>query len=73
MCKVVSINTDEAMKQDGAVAWVGYKDVPGMNSSSLVPGEEPLFAEEGKDIMEGERGEREGRKEGRKGRKGGTE
>merc|ERR1719487_150635 len=49
--KVVKIDTTEAMKQDGAVAWVGAQDVPGMNSSSLVPGEEPLFAEEGKDVI----------------------
>lgn len=49
--KITKIDTTEAMKQDGAVAWVGAKDVPGMNSSSLVPGEEPLFAEEGMSII----------------------
>merc|ERR1719440_415234 len=51
MGKLVKIDTTDAMKQDGAVAWIGYKDVPGMNSSSLVPGEETLFIEEGSNVL----------------------
>jgi xanthine dehydrogenase molybdopterin-binding subunit B len=39
------------LKQEGIIAFVSAKDVPGMNSCSLVPGEEPVFAEVGKDVI----------------------
>eukprot|EP00929_Paragymnodinium_shiwhaense_P013731 TRINITY_DN121581_c0_g1_i1.p1 TRINITY_DN121581_c0_g1~~TRINITY_DN121581_c0_g1_i1.p1 ORF type:complete len:1336 (+),score=353.32 TRINITY_DN121581_c0_g1_i1:112-4119(+) len=49
--KLTNIDTEAALKQEGVVAWIGADDVPGMNSSSLIPGEEPLFAEVDKDII----------------------
>lgn len=49
--KLTAIDAQQALKQEGVVAFVGAEDVPGMNSSSLIPGEEPLFAEVGKDTI----------------------
>eukprot|EP01062_Namystynia_karyoxenos_P058951 TRINITY_DN50390_c0_g1_i1.p1 TRINITY_DN50390_c0_g1~~TRINITY_DN50390_c0_g1_i1.p1 ORF type:complete len:1352 (+),score=471.97 TRINITY_DN50390_c0_g1_i1:98-4057(+) len=49
--KLVSVDPARAMAADGAVAFIGPKDVPGMNSAGLVPGEEPLFAEPGSELV----------------------
>ncbi|CAE8724023.1 unnamed protein product [Polarella glacialis] len=49
--KLLGTDASEALKQEGVVAFLTFQDVPGMNSSSMIPGEEPVFAEDGKDIL----------------------